>query len=575
MTEQTALATREQHPIIEHLDKREAALAEMLPGGERAAQRFKRVVTQAIVRTPALMECTQSNAGMASLMSAVMESATLGIEPTGVLGGAHLVPYKGKAQLIIGYRGLIELARRSGEIETIEARVVREGDDFSYAYGTDPFVRHTPRIGGNAALTFVYGVAKLRGGSVQFEVMTREQVDAIRNESSGYKYAESSGKRNSPWHTSYDEMARKTVVRRLVKYLPIAVEARDVIERDDEREFERDAVVARVSADERTGQVRSRIRERTAALRGRSIEQGESEGSGNGAVVPDSQPPHGGGSPVESPVYDGEVLDIDDVPFDDASGTLPEADLAFREPADPKIGDPWMRRIHAVGAERGMDHDALHEYAAEHFGVDSMSALDASERAEMLDRIDALDHAEQGHPEGAGGPSSGATEDPSPAPQSQPAEDAGRGAAVARAAAPPSDTPGGREKAPDDDVSSDPAPATDLAPAGQGSTPTQPAGVGPAQISDPDTLRTYAAAVLDMDADEVWGLGDLSDADWHQVWHTLELPAGVVYIEWYNALKRPLRQALMSAGQSPRKRLDRATADEAQQAIDRVKAGAS
>lgn len=530
MTEQsTALVERKPNPIIEQLDKRQPALAEMLPGGDKAAARFRRVVVQAIVKTPALMACTQTSDGMASLMSAVMESATLGIEPTGVLGGAHLVPYKGKAQLIIGYRGLIELARRSGEIETIEARVVREGDDFSYAYGTAAHVTHVPTLGNNAPLTYAYAVAKLRGGAVQFEVMTREQVDAIRAKSSGYRYAETKGK-DSPWHTSYDEMARKTVVRRLVKYLPIAVEAREVIERDDEREFEPGAVVARVSADDRAAGARSRIQQRTAAMRGEQIEQGESEAVSDDGAVPGRQPSHNGGSPVEEPVYEGEYLDVDDIPFEDAAGDK---------------SDPWMRRIHAIGAERGLDHDALHEIAAERFGVDSMAALDVSERAEMLDHVESLD-----------------TPDPSASGQVETSE---ARADVTTAATPDSEGTIGFAESPISDTATV---AAESAPSPGASTQPPPA------ITDPDTLRTFAATVLGLKLDDVWGLGDLDPYDWDRVWAALKLDAVDAYEAWYSGLKRPIRQALMAAKQSPRGRKDRVIALEAEQAIERSKAGA-
>ena len=306
-------------------------------------------------------------------------------------------------------------------------------------------------------------------------------------------------------------------------------------------------------SEKRTSQTRQRIAQRTAAMRGEVIDSGES----------DAGVPEGGAEPVAassegvtaggSPVYSGEVLDVDDIPFD--------------EPAGGK-GDPWMRRIHAVGAERGLTHDDLHDRAAEWFGVDSMSVLDVSERAEMLDRIEAIEHAEQGNPDQGEDTSSGASDSPSPAPQSQ--AGAGQDGSSDRPA--PMTTPV-QEGGPSSD---DEAPGPATAPAEKVSVPpaasTQPA---PAQITDPDTLRTFAAGVLGLKLDDVWGLGDLDAFDWDSVLGELGLSDHEAYTAWYNAQKRPLRQALMAAGQSPRKRKDAQIAREAEGAIERVKAGTS
>lgn len=398
MTENTALATSQpQHPIVAALDQRLPAIADML-GDAAAANRFKRVVIQAVIKNPDLMNCSPN-----SIVDAVMDSAAIGIEPTGTLGGAYLVPYGRKATLIVGYRGLIELARRSGEIDSIEAHVVREGDEFEYEYGTNAHVRHVPQLDAPAdrPLTYVYGVARLRGGAVQFEVMTRAQVDAIRSRSA-------SG-RSGPWATDYDEMARKTVVRRLVKYLPIAVEARDVIERDD-ADFDPGAVVARVAT--RSDGLRDKIGQRTAALRGEQVvdepptepdeeeqapepaldslpfEQPAGAVSNAGSLEASSVAPAGSCShPERQRVVDsrgvvcgacGAVLARRGA---DAGDDLPDI------PGDPEPRQALMKRLHAA---YGLDHEGVRDIAAallkQHPDDFSLAAL-SEEQLEGVDKF--------------------------------------------------------------------------------------------------------------------------------------------------------------------------------------------
>jgi recombinational DNA repair protein RecT len=128
--------------------------------------------------------------------------------------------------MIPGYRGLISLARRSGQLKSIEARVVYANDTFGIEYGTSPFLKHVPNLTGDPGpLVLVYAVARLVDGGEQVEVMTKVQVDAIRSRSRAGK--------SGPWVTDYDEMARKTVVRRICKYLPLSVELAKALEIDE------------------------------------------------------------------------------------------------------------------------------------------------------------------------------------------------------------------------------------------------------------------------------------------------------------------------------------------------------
>lgn len=215
-------AVAEKDTTIRGLIERSAPkFAQVLPR-HLSVDRLVRVTVACIARTPALGACTQT-----SLLNAVMQAAQLGLEPTGVLGGAYLVPYGKECQLIVGYRGLIDLARRSGTIESIEAHVVHENDRFVCHYGLEPVLEHEPCWKGDPGeMIAVYGIAKLKDGGRQLEVMTRAQVDAIR--------AKSKAGRTGPWVEHYDEMARKTVVRRLCKYLPLTPELVDALQTDVE-----------------------------------------------------------------------------------------------------------------------------------------------------------------------------------------------------------------------------------------------------------------------------------------------------------------------------------------------------
>ncbi len=190
-----------------------------------SVDRMVRIAMTEIRRTPQLMKCDP-----VSLFGAVIQAAQLGLEP-GINGQAWLIPFwnsKRKAyevQFIPGYKGLMDLARRSGRVKKIVARVVREGDEFDYRLGTDEYIKHVPRSGPDAPLYAAYAVATLDDGTQQFEVMLRPEVDAIRKRSKAGE--------NGPWVTDYEEMAKKTVVRRLCKYLPASVELATAVSLDE------------------------------------------------------------------------------------------------------------------------------------------------------------------------------------------------------------------------------------------------------------------------------------------------------------------------------------------------------
>ncbi len=139
-------------------------------------------------------------------------------------GGGNLTD-RGEGFVIIGYRGMIDLARRSGQIASLSARVVREGDEFSFEFGLDEKLIHRPGENEDAPVTHVYAVARLKDGGTQFEVMTRKQIELVRSLSKAGN--------NGPWVTHWEEMAKKTAIRRLFKYLPVSIEIQRAVSMDE------------------------------------------------------------------------------------------------------------------------------------------------------------------------------------------------------------------------------------------------------------------------------------------------------------------------------------------------------
>jgi recombination protein RecT len=219
-------------------ESQKATLAAVLPK-HVSPDRMLKIALGALRTTPKLMECT-----VESLMGAVVQCSQLGLEPNTPLGHAYLIPFEKKkkqgnqwvtekveTQIVIGYKGLIDLARRSGQVVSISAHAVCANDHFEYSYGLDEKLEHRPALNNRGRVIAFYAVAKLVGGGHAFEVMSAEQVNEIRDASQNYKFARD--KEKTVWGQHYEEMGRKTVLRRLFKYLPVSIELASAAAIDD------------------------------------------------------------------------------------------------------------------------------------------------------------------------------------------------------------------------------------------------------------------------------------------------------------------------------------------------------
>ena len=176
-------------------------------------ERFTRMVLSAISTTPKLAECTPQ-----SFLGAMMTAAQLGVEPNTALGQAYIIPFRNhgvmEASFQLGYKGLIDLAYRSGEVSIIQAQVVYENDEFEYELGIDPKLKHIPATKDRGSAVAYYAMFKTKDGGYGFEVMSADDVSAHAK-----RYSKSYG--DGPWQTNFDEMAKKTVLKKVLKYAPL------------------------------------------------------------------------------------------------------------------------------------------------------------------------------------------------------------------------------------------------------------------------------------------------------------------------------------------------------------------
>lgn len=264
MTDQKALTVeRDRYVAVwqEISDKATSELQKLLP--REKASRFVATGLRALSRNPDLLRATQK-----SLVNAFYDAAVLDLEP--VLGSVYFVKYGDQATMQIGYRGLVELAKRGDPtIEDIYGQVVYDGDEFDYQEGDDPRLTHKPNLSRTVSdptkITHVYGIAfRLGGRRPIFVVLTKADVDGIR--------ARSKAANSGPWVTDYPAMAMKTSVRNLCqRRLSLAASIKEALERDDDREYGTlPTIPAAPSA--RTSSLRESIKAQAQEIEGEAVE---------------------------------------------------------------------------------------------------------------------------------------------------------------------------------------------------------------------------------------------------------------------------------------------------------------
>ena len=211
------LATTGKPSMQQYIKQMETEIKKALPS-VLTPERFTRIVLSALSSNPKLAETTPQ-----SFLGAMMTAAQLGMEPNTPLGQAYLLPYWNsrnncyECQFQLGYKGLLDLAYRSGDISTIQAHVVYENDDFSYCYGLDPELKHIPAKTDRGDPTHVYAIFHTKSDGFGFEVAS---IEDIRTHAQRYSKSFGSG----PWQSNFVEMAKKTVLKRVLKYAPLKSE---------------------------------------------------------------------------------------------------------------------------------------------------------------------------------------------------------------------------------------------------------------------------------------------------------------------------------------------------------------
>jgi recombination protein RecT len=225
-SQETQVKLTKNMTIVDMIRALEPEIRKALPA-VITPERFTRLALSAINNTPALADCTPM-----SFIAALMNAAQLGLEPNTPLGQAYLIPYKNKGilecQFQLGYKGMINLAYRTGQIQLIQAHTVHQYDNFLYQYGLDPKLIHQPAENERGEVTFIYGLFRLVNGGYGFEVCNKSEMDSF-----AAKYSKVFDSKYSPWTTNYEEMAKKTVIKRALKYAPVSADFQRALSTDE------------------------------------------------------------------------------------------------------------------------------------------------------------------------------------------------------------------------------------------------------------------------------------------------------------------------------------------------------
>ena len=190
-------------------------------------ERFTRIALSALNNTPELQQCTPM-----SFIGALLNAAQLGLEVNTPLGLAYLIPYKNKGQIEcqfqLGYKGMITLAYRNPDIQTIQAQTVYENDEFIFEYGLNPKLIHRPAVTDRGEPVYFYALFKTIKGGYGYSCMSRQDMEAFAK-----KYSKAYASSFSPWNTNFEEMAKKTVIKQALKYAPISTELQRALSTDE------------------------------------------------------------------------------------------------------------------------------------------------------------------------------------------------------------------------------------------------------------------------------------------------------------------------------------------------------
>jgi recombination protein RecT len=238
---QNAIQNKQQAPQTAPADRRQLAFKQLNNLFERSANELKKVLPATITperiarvtltacrKNPALLDCNPN-----SIIGSVFQAAQLGLEPD-LLGSCYLVPYKDQVQLIIGYKGYIDLAYRSPRIISIQAHTVYANDIFKMDNGSQPYLKHEQSEEPTEEVRGFYAIAHLQNGGCLWYYMSKAQIEAHRDKfSSDYKYKKSKGwEKNSVWGQHFESMAKKTVLHQLMTWLPMEIENKEFMAYD-------------------------------------------------------------------------------------------------------------------------------------------------------------------------------------------------------------------------------------------------------------------------------------------------------------------------------------------------------
>ncbi len=229
MTEQRGVEKKKRGPADTFMDllHKESVMNQIKAALPKfiSPERFARMALTVFRRNTGLQKCN-----MESVFGCLIQAAELGLELSGPLGQAWMVPYGPEATFQVGYRGYFDLAFRSGKVLTCPMRVRHEADDWRISYGSEQRLIHMPADGDRGEAVGYYTCVYLRGGGVDFEYMSKNEIAVHRG-----KYVKNT-RADSPWNTAFDAMALKTTARRLFKRVPVSVEIGRAVTYDEYEE---------------------------------------------------------------------------------------------------------------------------------------------------------------------------------------------------------------------------------------------------------------------------------------------------------------------------------------------------